>query len=246
MKLLICILDTIFDIPLVSYHSVLLLCMHDLMLSSGTPPCHSIFMLRRTRSGLVEADLGRWAVARWLDQGRPQVGSSRHKRLLGSLVAPLLCCSKAAVVAAERTLKGAKAHLFLPSASAHPRFYVMMRQSTRAWHSITHACSCSPPTPPENDSSMHHEENHLCAANSQASLQAWEMLWHPAHFHWCDFSTLLDRAGMSWAGISASMCDHCRHSKDVEVQPQDMRAKSGKQPCWKAIAREEGCVLMLL
>lgn len=43
MKLLICILDTIFDIPLVSYHSVLLLCMHDYLLESDT---HTYSQLR--------------------------------------------------------------------------------------------------------------------------------------------------------------------------------------------------------
>lgn len=97
----------------------------------------------------LEADLGqRWAVARWLDQERPQVGLSWHKLLPNSIPAPLLCHPKAEVVATAQTLKDAKAHFSFPS--PHPCFYITMR---RSWHSITLRATSeqksSPPAPPE-------------------------------------------------------------------------------------------------
>lgn len=63
---------------------------------------------------------------------------------------------------------------------------------------------------------MHHEENHLYAANPGDILHASTGVM-----------ALLNRTFMKeHTGISASVCNDYRHSKDVEDQPQDMRAES--------------------
>lgn len=63
---------------------------------------------------------------------------------------------------------------------------------------------------------MHHEESELYAANLGDVLHAST-----------NTMAVLNRTFLQeHTGISASVCDDYRHSKDVEDQPQDMRAES--------------------